>query len=64
MAYEAMGEIEKMETDLRNILKVDYENTNTLNALGYINNSYRQIHRGFRYDKRAYSQIQGISNYR
>ena len=35
MAYEAMGEIEKMETDLRNILKVDYENTNTLNALGY-----------------------------
>ena len=35
MAYEAMGEIEKMETDLRNILKVVYENTNTLNALGY-----------------------------
>ena len=24
-----------METDLRKILKVDYENTNTLNALGY-----------------------------
>ena len=35
MAYEAMGEIDKMEIDLREILKVDFENTNTLNALGY-----------------------------
>ncbi len=35
MAYEAMGNIDKMEIDLRKILDVDVENTNTLNALGY-----------------------------
>ena len=35
MAYESSGNISKMEVDLKEILKIDKENTNTLNALGY-----------------------------
>ena len=35
MAYESSGNISEMEVDLKEILKIDKENTNTLNALGY-----------------------------
>ena len=35
MAYESLGKIENMEIDLKEILEVDFLNTNTLNALGY-----------------------------
>jgi len=35
MAYESLGNISKMEIDLKEILAIDKENTNTLNALGY-----------------------------
>mgnify|MGYP001342984827 CR=1 FL=1 len=51
MAYEALGNIPKMESDLKGILIIDEKNTNTLNALGYSLTIHTQ-----RYDE-AYSLI-------
>jgi len=58
MAFEALGNIDMMERDLKSILELDSKNANTLNALGYsltihtnrYNEAFRMIELAYQFD--------------
>ena len=58
MAYESLDNINLMEKDLKQVLKYDRKNANTLNALGYsltihterYEEAYNFIHQAYHYD--------------
>ena len=58
MAYESLDNINLMEKDLKQVLKYDHKNANTLNALGYslaihterYEEAYNFIHQAYHYD--------------
>ena len=58
MAYESLDDINLMEKDLKQVLKYDRKNANTLNALGYslaihterYEEAYNFIHQAYHYD--------------